>query len=181
MALTVNEIYTQLNYKTNNKFSAMSNDVKLNMLNEAIVNQFEAIKLHYRQAVEAKSTLTFSSEVETVALPSDFNYGECDWALFSEDTYSYDALEGGKDLEFRVDGTNLRFDYKQPAGQGYYLRYIKEPNAYTAVETDVTETGSERVKQILFNEIESIFESRRLQGQISPAAQASRFKANNLV
>ncbi len=180
-AITANALYTSLDLKTNNKFSRISNDVKLEMLNEAIINRFYDIRVHCRQCSEAKATLTFASEGYVVDLPTDFNYdrGSESYFLYSDNTYRNNSLMHGKDIYFYVDGTELRFEDQQKLGEIYYLKYCKEPTQYTAIGDTVAETVSTRALFIIKNEIESIFESRKYQGQISASSQASTIKANN--
>lgn len=176
---TVSDLFTEVESKTLNKFRNLSNTEKLELLNEALIAAYDDTMVHARSVIEKKVTLSFTGN--SAPLPSDFNYSPSnDWTLHADSSYDIASIAGGKDIEYKIDGTDLRFNYRNNIGNDYYLRYLSEPNQYTDMSDTVLETISLRLKSIIKNELEHLLEIRKYQGQISASAQSARFKANEL-
>ena len=176
---TASELFVELSNKTINKFASLDNSAKLELLNEVLIVVADETAIHARSVIEGKASLTFTGSV--APLPSDFNYSPSnDWGMYTSSSYDPSYLEGGKGVSYDIDGTDIRFNTGGIVGGSYFLKYLKEPNQYTDMGDTVEETKSPRLKSIIKNELESLLEFRKYQGQLSASAQASRFKADEL-
>lgn len=181
-SLTVSAFYTELDNSTNSKFSGVSNARKLAYLNMALINRYQELINLVPSVYDKQSSLTFASTGYTVALPTDMNADEVDtdYHVFHDTNYSPENVRGGKNVEFWIEGGNLRFNYQHNSGDIEYISYTKEPSNYTAVTDTLSETASLKAKQILKYEVEAIRDSDKAQGQATASYQNAQIKANNL-
>jgi hypothetical protein len=181
-AVTISAFYTQLDRLTNNKFAGLDGSVKVELLNEALLNKYVTLKNFARSVYQKRVTLTFLADGLIIDVPSDMEMDEitADWTLYWDGNFDNKDVVGGKNRDFKLDHANraLRFDSTQLAGAEWFLEYEKEPSLYTEVGNTLEETASPRALSILKREVEYIYESRKSRGQISAPAQSAQLKAN---
>jgi hypothetical protein len=181
-AVTISAFFTQLDRLTNNKFAGLDGPVKVEILNEALLNKYVTLKNFARSVYQKRSTLTFPADGLTVTVPTDMEMDEitADWTLYWDSNYDNKDVVGGKNRDFKLDHANraIRFDSTQLAGTDWYLEYEKEASMYADVGDSLLESVSPRALSILKREVEYIYESRKSRGQISAPAQSAQAKAN---
>lgn len=175
--ITVSGMFTELDNLTNGKFNNVPNEKKLAYLNRAILDVWPQLMSHCPEVTNGEGVITATSDTTTIDLPSNCDTSSSNIVLVFHDQTRNDGLSS--DLFYPYAG-KLRFNYTVRSGTSYYLEYTKEPSRYTLVTSDLEESSSIRSLEIIKSQVEHLRDVDLRQGQNSPQAQASQFRANEI-
>lgn len=112
-----------------------------------------------------------NSDKYTLDLPTDWDY-------IAEIQLFFDAEYQRETTNFEVKSGKIWFGSQEPEGKKIYIRYRKQPNEYTALDTEIVETANPRLLNILLNEFLSLFLATDNDLESSSAEAAMKIKAN---
>ena len=153
------------------------------LLNQAIINKHDELLRDCPSSYSGSETLTFSSDSNSIALPTDIDPDETRQVLLYNDI-SRDVSTILQDNEiWRRYAGELRFDSLQKSGQVYYIEYTIEPNEYetTGLSSQTfTEGVNRRAKKYINYELRRLYYDSLRLNEPSSAGANLRIQANDI-
>lgn len=144
-------------------------DQALVWISQAIVNRHSEVCELVNKWADTSDTVNANGY--TIDLPSDWD-GVSPIEIYSDSNYQNEIVD------YELKAGSIWLESQVNAGQTYYLRYRKEPNAYSALGTTITETANPRLLKILLDEFLSLFLAVDNDMESSSAESAMKIKAN---
>ena len=154
----------------------ITEDNVLAFLPIALVSRSDELLRLSPAARKTETTLTFTSEGNTIALPTDTDF------IKQVVVYSGGSTNGLSlsDDFVRVRDGVLWFAITQPSGTEYTIRYTKHTNTYALATDTVTETETPRGLHILAWEIMSLYIQNQEDLEADPASQNVLVNSNRI-